>query len=145
MENLKSALIFEKYVVNKVTFVRNENCDLEQKINIQFSISKNVKKSENKMEITLTTRVFENAKKNNYPFEMEVQLTGFFTIENENKINFEPNAIAILYPYIRSIVSTYTAQANIMPLILPVINVNKFIEDNEKEKNWPQTSSLFLK
>lgn len=124
MEKLKSSLIFEKYVVNTVNFARNKNCDIDQKTNIQFSITKNVVKTENKMEVTLITKVFENAEKNNYPFEMEVQLTGYFTIENESEIDFEPNAIAILYPYIRAIVSTYTASANVNPLILPPINVN---------------------
>lgn len=128
MENLKSALIFNKYVVDKVSFMRNENYDFEQKTNINFSIAKDVKKSENKMQITLNTKIFENAKKNNYPFEMEVQITGFFLVENENGIDFEPNAIAILYPYIRAIVSTYTANANVNALILPPINVNKLFD-----------------
>lgn len=128
MENLKSSLIFERYVVNRITFKRNENYNLEQKTNIQFSIVKNVKKIENRMEITLNTKVFENAEKNNYPFEMEVEITGYFAIENENNINFEPNAIAILYPYIRAIVSTYTANANVNSLILPPINVNNLFK-----------------
>lgn len=128
MENLKSALIFNKYVVDKVSFIRNENYDFEQKTSINFSIAKDVKKSENKMQITLNTKIFENAKKNNYPFEMEVQITGFFLVENENGIDFEPNAIAILYPYIRAIVSTYTANANVNALILPPINVNKLFD-----------------
>ena len=128
MENLKSALIFNKYVVDKVSFIRNENYDFEQKTSINFSIAKDVKKSENNMQITLNTKIFENAKKNNYPFEMEVQITGFFLVENENGIDFEPNAIAILYPYIRAIVSTYTANANVNALILPPINVNKLFD-----------------
>lgn len=34
----------------------------------------------------------------------------------------QQNAPAILFPFIRSIISTYTAQANIPPIILPTIN-----------------------
>ena len=83
------------------------------------------------MEVTLDTIVFENAKENNYPFEMKVQITGFFSLENETKINLEPNAVAILYPYVRAIVSTYTANANVNALILPPINVNSLFK-NEK-------------
>lgn len=136
MEQLKSMLIFERYVVNKVTFERNENYDLGQKPKIEFSITKSVNKIDNKMEVSLNTKVFENAKENNYPFEMEVQVTGFFEIEgNVKNINFEPNAVAILYPYIRAIVSTYTANANVNALILPPINVNSlFSEELEKNK-----------
>lgn len=136
MEQLKSMLIFEKYVVNKVIFERNENYDLGQKPKIEFSITKSVNKIDNKMEVSINTKVFENAKENNYPFEMEVQVTGFFEIEgNVKNINFEPNAVAILYPYIRAIVSTYTANANVNALILPPINVNSlFSEELEKNK-----------
>ena len=133
MENIKSMLIFERYIVNRVEFIRNENHDSGQKTKIQFSIYKDVKKTDNKMKVTLDTKIFENAQENNYPFEMNIQITGYFSIENESKLNFEPNAIAILYPYIRAIVSTYTANANVNALILPPINVNKFIQDTQKE------------
>ena len=72
---------------------------------------------------------------------MEVILTGYFTeINNDNNMNFEPNAIAILYPYVRAIVSTYTASANITPLLLPAINVNKLIE--EQNKGWNHCESI---
>ncbi len=107
---------------------------MKQKTKINFNINKNVKKDNDSMEIELTTKIFEDAITNNYPFEMEIVITRYFTIENnEDKIDFEPNTIAILYPYIRSIVSTYTASANVNPLILPTINVNKLIESQNKK------------
>ena len=131
MDNLKSALVFEKYVVDKVEFTRNNEYSTREKVNIQFSVRKEISKVDNKMNVTLYVKVFENAKENNYPFEMFIQVTGFFSIENDDKrIDFEPNAIAILYPYIRSIVSTYTANANVNPLILPPININNLFKEN---------------
>lgn len=36
---------------------------------------------------------------------------------------FYPNSIAILFPYIRSFVSTLTLQANVQPIILPTMNL----------------------
>lgn len=134
MEKYKSKLVFNKYIVNKVIFNNNINYDIEQKAKINFNINKNVKKDNDSMEIELTTKIFEDAIANNYPFEMEIVITGYFTIENnEDKIDFEPNAIAILYPYIRAIVSTYTAAANVNSLLLPTINVNKLIESQNKK------------
>ena len=125
MERLESMVIFKKYTVDEVIFKRNENYDSAQKTRIEFSIDKEVRRKDNQMIVNLITRVFENCEEKNYPFEMTIEITGYFEIENEGKdINFEPNAIAILYPYIRAIVSTYTASANINPLILPAINVN---------------------
>lgn len=38
------------------------------------------------------------------------------------------NTVAILFPYIRALVSNYTANANVPPLILPPINVSKILD-----------------
>ena len=130
MDKYKSKLIFNKYIVKKVLFEYNENFK-EKPIDIEFKINKNTSYDKEKMMVDLETEIFE--KNDKYPFHMVVVVRGIFSIENNDEgINFEPNAIAILYPYIRAIVSTYTSQANIMPLILPIINVNKLLEDKRE-------------
>ena len=88
-----------------------------------------------KIKITLIVDIFKDALKNNYPFEMNLEMTGFFETENGESDKFIKNAIAILYPYVRALISTYTANANINPLILPAINVNKLIENSEDKKD----------
>ncbi|HJJ11745.1 MAG TPA: protein-export chaperone SecB [Clostridiaceae bacterium] len=134
MEKYKSKLRFNKYVVNEVNFKNNDNFK-PQPVTIDFSIYKNIEREENNMKVELVTKVFENAEENNFPFEMIVKLTGYFTEENNDEnINFEPNAIAILYPYVRSIVSIYTINSNVNGLILPVINVNNVIKDLDSKK-----------
>lgn len=127
----ESVLKFNKYVVNKIIFKNNSSFKQgSERMSIDFNIQKEIFKNNNNMEVKLFTQIFSKAEENNYPFEMEVVLTGYFTeINNEEDVNFEPNAIAILYPYIRAIVSTYTASANVSPLILPAINVNKLLEE----------------
>lgn len=45
---------------------------------------------------------------------------------------FYPNSIAILFPYIRSFVSTLTLQANMKPIILPTMNLTSLQEDLRK-------------
>lgn len=59
---------------------------------------------------------------------MEVVLKGYFRvkgIQNDIKL-FEKNAIAIMFPYLRAIVSTYTANANVAPVLLPAMNINEY-------------------
>lgn len=130
MDKYKSKLIFNKYIVKNIEFKYNENFK-EKPVDILFDISKNTEYVGKDMNVDLKVNIFNEEDK--YPFYMSVEIRGFFTIEdNEEKINFEPNAIAILYPYIRSIVSTYTSEANVMPLILPVININKLLKDKEE-------------
>ena len=133
-QKYESILRFNKYIVNEINFKNNDKFKQStERISIDFRIYKEIVKNNNNMEVKLTTKIFTDAEKNNYPFEMEVILTGYFTeVDNENNVNFEPNAIAILYPYVRAIVSTYTASANVNSLILPAINVNKLVEDQQK-------------
>ena len=64
--------------------------------------------------------------------DYKVNLTGYFMVDGCEPETLKANAIAILYPYVRAIISTYTANANITPLILPTINVNKLIKDQEE-------------
>lgn len=128
-----SILSLEKYIVNEINFKRNRDYNGED-VSIDFEIKKNISYNENIMIVNLTTEVFKESEKNNYPFEMKINIEGIFKYNGEIKNNLESNAIAILYPYIRAIVSNYTANANVNSLILPVINVNKFIEECEKKE-----------
>ena len=48
---------------------------------------------------------------------------------------FEANAIAILFPYIRAIISTYTANANVAPVIIPPMNINVYLRKKYSEEN----------
>lgn len=136
MEKLESVLRFDKYIVDEVVFKSNPDFNpTDDKLKINFSIKKNVEhKNNGEMIVSLQVNIFEKANEKNYPFEMMVQLRGFFTM-SDSTINLDSNAIAILYPYIRSIVSVYTSSINVPPLILPVINVNALIEQLENEKS----------
>ena len=105
MKNCNSILKFNKYIVNKVYLVNNENYKEDKNgTQVKFAIEPTVENDGQKMTLTLIVDMFKNA-------------------------------IAILYPYVRALISTYTANANINPLILPAINVNKLIENSEDKKD----------
>ena len=128
------------YTVDEVYFKINENFDNSKTVKIDFDIDDNIEfdNESSQMSVELKLEVFKEMKKNNYPFSINVTLTGFFKTNGDNIEVFRPNAIAILYPYLRSIVSTYTANSNVSTLILPPINVVKYIE-SKKNKSKEQT------
>mgnify|MGYP003285924755 CR=1 FL=1 len=133
MEKYESVLKYIRYEVNEIYFKRNTKFQLNKEgVTMDLKIKPTIDIIDENMNVTLQVEIFENAEENNKPFEMKVNLTGYFTTDGCNPERLRANAIAILYPYVRSIVSTYTANANITPLILPVINVNKLIEDQEE-------------
>ena len=73
---------------------------------------------------------------------MSVKIKGFFCLETEDQRiqDSETNAVAILFPFIRAIVSTYTVNANIAPVILPPMNINAYLrEKNSRKDKWKTT------
>ncbi|HLS34791.1 MAG TPA: protein-export chaperone SecB [Bacillota bacterium] len=138
-DNLESELKFINYTVNDLVYKINYNFD-EQDVEVDFSIKRKIDfldDEKNKMLVHLTVSVFEDAEENNYPFSLTIDITGVFELKNvddevERKKYAEVNAVAILFPYIRSLISTITANVNIPPLILPPINIVKLIENEEE-------------
>ena len=132
MSSNRSVLRFDKYIVKSISFQANEKCycmDDQVELDFDFDIRSYIE--ENKLIIELSSIIFPNAVTQNYPFEMEVVLKGFFSIDSaDSNVDisfFKTNAVAILFPYLRAIVSSYTANANIAPVILPAMNINEYI------------------
>ncbi|MGW1390035.1 protein-export chaperone SecB, partial [Streptomyces griseoluteus] len=109
-----AALIFENYIVDNLIFKNNPNfnqIDEEVQIepNIEVEISKDKDSAIVNLEITL------NKNQNNPIYIVEVSIIGIFKYNsNESEgFNFDDllttNAIAILFPYARSLVSDLTA------------------------------------
>jgi preprotein translocase subunit SecB len=133
-KEIQSVLRFLNYVVNSIEFYTNDTFNEDEPVGIDFNIERAIDYSDdNTIYVTLKVRIFDHAAEKNYPFSMNLSLTGIFevgevTAEEKSQLA-EGNAVAILFPYLRSIVSTYSANANVAPLILPPINVLKLIED----------------
>ena len=137
-KDIKSILKFNNYVVEKVEFYRNSKCT-DKGFDVKLDIQRNTKyiPDENKGFVTVRTKIFDDPIKNNYPFSIEVVIIGEFEIESEDQLQVEKlleiNAVAILFPYIRALITTYTANANVQPLILPPINVMKLVNNDLKD------------
>ena len=70
---------------------------------------------------------------------MEVSIEGLFHLEGWEHPDLLPlirsNSIAILFPYLRTIVSMITANANISPYVLPVMNIAALFDHERDTKN----------
>ena len=122
---INSSLKFVNYIVNNVHFNYNQKQSSEKNLKLTFNFKNitKINKEKNKMEISLSTEIFKDIE--DAPFSMSVEIIGFFELEGMGDIShYEANAIAIMYPYLRAIISTYTSSANVMPIILPAININ---------------------
>lgn len=135
MDNL---LNFKNYRIVESNFKINE--DFESKIKntpLIFRLGHGYSTNGSNLTARLGIKVFEDSKKNNYPFEIEIIMEGLFEApgnqERELK-EYLPNALTILFPYLRSAVSTYIATANLNPVIIQPINIIEYLKDFEKSK-----------
>ncbi|MFI3887194.1 protein-export chaperone SecB [Streptococcus parauberis] len=138
MANYDSELIFKDYLVRSSKYSQNNNFSFEtDSLEVNFDIDAVVQISENDAAVTLNCKCGDSSNVN-CPFEIEVSVMGIFEHKGEiSKLEFESmlttNSIAILFPYLRSLISDISGQSNIYPSYkLPLINVIQFLHDEEK-------------
>ena len=129
----ESDLKFIKYDVDEIIFKNNKECQ-NFKGEVSISFEKNIEIKENLALVSLSCLIFKDSIANCYPFEFNIKITGHFDILKVKKeIVYEilnNNCLAIMFPYLRAIVSSYTALANVNCLILPAVNIaNMFVEN----------------
>lgn len=105
----------------------------------EFMVSPEIKRetgiidSENNLYFTRLTLRLENKEENPFPINLKIVLTGNFSLEkvaNEDRDNFlKHQAVQILFPYIRTMVSNITSSSMMMPIVLPVIDVLTLFND----------------
>lgn len=126
---------FQRYEVDSVIFKLNRDYK-DEEVSIDINTEAEITIDDDEMLVKLTLDVFPDAISKGYPFEMQLILNGYFALEvtdGSDIKEYQANALAILYPYARAIVSSYTANANVTPLILPTININKMLMDHKEE------------
>lgn len=107
-------LLFDEITFNRVNF-KSKN-DLQ----VEFGFSFNKREYG---EFVSSIRII-GTKKDEYNFV--VRASGYFQISEaveDSDILIQQNAIAIVFPYIRSQISLLTAQPEVDPVILPPMNI----------------------
>ncbi len=133
MKFLDYKVITAKFSLNE-KFVFPEDGVVEISPEFNYEIEKISKDETN---VYLCAEI-KSALNNSMPFEIETKIVGKFYVKDwekeENVVLIKKNAIAILFPYLRAIISTITTSANIPPYTLPIMNINALFEEQEKRK-----------
>ncbi|MDG0820973.1 protein-export chaperone SecB [Staphylococcus equorum] len=133
-----AGISFINYIVDTMYYKTNPNFDAKnnEKISINEEIFADIdiSKEENVAIITLQAKL-EEAKE--VPFSFDASIVGYFEFNPEKSGGIEfkdflkTNAIAILFPYLRSIVSELTGKSNRFPSYnMPVRNIAYEIAEN---------------
>ena len=125
-------LLFDEITFNRVNF-KSKN-DLQVEFGFAFN------KRENG-EFVSSIRII-GTKKDEYNFV--VRASGYFQISEaveDSDILIQQNAIAIVFPYIRSQISLLTAQPEVDPVILPPMNIAQMVTESIENQHKTESST----
>lgn len=108
--------------------------------NIEYSVSSN---DHSKIRVTINTSIC--SKENE--ILLNLQTIGLFKVEQidieEDVYNqlVKTNTVAIMFPYIRSQVSLLTTQPGIQPIMIPPMNINVLLENNQQSPTQNESTN----
>ena len=134
-----SALIFHDYIVEKIEFSRKGN-DVQNIENYNFTLNNEVLESEDKEIFKIFLEIIIEDDDNS--IYINIAISGIFGFDEKHNIEesikksiVQKNTLAILFPYLRSLVSTISSNAGIKPIIIPAVNINLLLENKGIENS----------
>ena len=125
-------LVFDEISFKRIGFKSHEN------VNFEFGFNFDADATDEEMVIARISVVGTKASE----YKFEVRASGYFHVsgqENDREVIIHQNAVAILFPYVRSQITLLTSQPEVDPIVLPPINIAKMVEDamasSNSEKN----------
>ncbi len=116
--------------------IKNNNLESEQEsFDISPEISRDLRFLNDDQSIGQTRLNFSliNSDENIFPIDLRIILVGTFVLEKiseEDRESFlKYQAVQILFPYLRTMLSNITSSAFMSPILLPVIDVYKLFGD----------------
>lgn len=139
--SIESFIKFNNYEIARMEYVRNFEFKSKQEVDIKMDFDAHVKVSEDGKHaiVTIGCKIFEEKeiKDNDAPFYLDIAIRGDFTSVGDYEIeDYQLNGMAILFPYLRSTVTSFTSQAGIPPVIIPAINVYNFFKDVKEDEKY---------
>lgn len=127
----KSIMQLTNLYFKNISFSR-EKLNIDDNLKIFFDHE--IRKNNNDTDVVLSVLINDE----NNALKLSVELVGTFAFSNSENVNknlydnlINKNAIAILFPYLRSQVTLITSQPNMTPIILPPININTLLKNDD--------------
>lgn len=128
-----------RYRVLKTSFELNEAFNpVKDEIGIEPNFSRLITKQNNSnFIIKLGVSISKEKHSEPIPFSAEVVIEGTFVFpkwdEQDARVIVTGNATAILFPYLRSILTNITCCGEVPAYVLPIVNVHRLFDENPNE------------
>ena len=132
-EQMKSMLTLERMAFEEIKYSRSvDSAAVSREIEMNFTRQVRESEDHEHFRVSLTANIWA---KEDQDIKLEVTLVGFFFCNCENetlkKDLINKNAIAILFPYLRSQISLITTQPDIQPITIQPMNIVAMFDEAE--------------
>jgi preprotein translocase subunit SecB len=138
---IDSCLQFCGYEVKSISFELSDAFGKIREFRILPEFSVSLSEPENEIYKVQLSVSIKSSEEKPQPFDLNVTMIGRFSIQMDNEDEvlkqtlLRDNTVAIMFPFVRSIVASLTVAANIPPLLLPVINVSETLKNNPDSRS----------
>ncbi len=127
-EITQGVIRFLGYRVTELTYKCSPSFELKdvQDGTFRFNFRKTViKQNERTIQLNLLTNLFYSADEHmeSSPYILTLEVASRFDSESDWDEHWEANALAIVFPYVRAIIATFTAQSGREAITLPTVNM----------------------
>jgi len=135
---MNAILQFKSYDVLEQIYVKNEEFVTDEIKNLSFETKFSIQKEDSEALIYLSISSGDlDPNQSNY--FLRVKIKGEFTFELDSETDDDKlieslvkgNGLAILFPYIRSLISDLTSKGKENPLIIPTMNIAEFLNEEQ--------------
>lgn len=127
-----NTLVNYKLITNYISIKNNHLKD--GKFPVAPKISRKIDTINEKISAVTYDFELKSTEEKQFPVDIEISITGLFDISKLDKKDvkdfLEIQTCQILFPQIRTMVSTLTAAASMTPLLLPIIDARKLFSEN---------------
>ena len=122
-----SPLVMERIYISKSSFARTGDSidDLALGVRVERALHT---LEDGSYQLELTLLLSDEDQK----LQVSATCVGIFRTEAGQQVLIERNAVAIMFPYLRSYISTITTQPGMAPVVLPPMNIMSMISSDEK-------------
>lgn len=134
---MKAMLQFNRFKVMEMQYRSNLLTNFDEEISPKFGVQ--VGLNEDNIHQAIVNLEVEIGEESDEDY-LKVVIAGFFTFDTDKEVKedviynyYEVNGTAILFPYLRSIVSDLTSKGDDSPIILPTLNIPAMLRAREEE------------
>jgi preprotein translocase subunit SecB len=139
--NNESIIKLKKYTVEKIEYELNKSFDFSKPKTIKISprFQRSVQNiDEQNYEITLSVHIDCEKGKDEIPFQASITLSGRFYVDQIKSLPSKEilidNSTAILFPYLRALLTNITSNTSLPPYMLPIMNISQLFKADQNGK-----------